>query len=59
MYKRQVLDWVSSDDFDRMLVGTIAATYPEQERDWFTGHFRGLVDLWISDERTRTAASPT
>ncbi len=54
-----VLDWVSSDDFDRMLVDTIAATYPEQERDWFTGHFRGLVDLWISDERTRTAASPT
>ena len=25
----------------------------------FTGHFRGLVDLWISDERTRTATSPT
>jgi hypothetical protein len=50
-----VLEWVSSADFERMLGETIAATYPEQERDWFTGHFHGLVDLWINDERSRTA----
>jgi hypothetical protein len=54
-----VLEWVSSADFDRMLHQTIAATYPEQEREGFTGHFKGLVDLWISDERTRLAAIAT
>jgi hypothetical protein len=50
-----VLEWVSSADFDRMLSETVAATYPEHERDQFVAHFRGLVDLWISDERTQTA----
>ena len=46
----QVLDWVSSPGFDQMLLDTIAATYPGHERDRFIGHFRGLIDLWISDE---------
>jgi hypothetical protein len=47
-----VLDWVSSPDFDRMLTETVAQTYPEQEREWFMGHFRGLVGLWISDQES-------
>jgi hypothetical protein len=25
----------------------------ENERERFLGHFRGLVGLWVSDERTR------
>ncbi len=52
-----VLEWVASPDFDRMLAGTIKATYPEHEQDRFTAHFRGLIDLWLTDERGRTAAS--
>jgi len=48
-----VLEWVSSAHFDRMLVDTVTATYPEHERERFLGHFRGLVGLWVSDERTR------
>ncbi len=46
----QVLEWVSSPSFDEMLLGTVRATYPVHEQDQFLAHFRGLVDLWISDE---------
>jgi hypothetical protein len=46
----QVLEWVSSTQFDEMLRDTVRATYPADEQDKFVAHFRGLVDLWISDE---------
>jgi hypothetical protein len=52
-----VLEWVSSPHFDKMLVDTVTATYPEHERERFLGHFRGLVGLWVSDERTRLTPS--
>ena len=45
-----VLEWVSSADFDRMLAETVSMTYPEHEREWFMGHFRGLVGMWVSDQ---------
>jgi hypothetical protein len=48
-----VLDWVSSPHFDQMLVDTVTTTYPEQEHERFLAHFRGLVGLWATDERTR------
>jgi hypothetical protein len=46
----QVLDWVSSSEFDDMLLDTVRATYPVHEHDKFIAHFRGLIDLWLSDE---------
>ena len=46
-----VLEWVTSADFDRMLTETIIQTYPEHEREWFMGHFRGLIGLWVSDQQ--------
>ncbi|MGN6415210.1 ATP-grasp domain-containing protein [Flexivirga sp.] len=45
-----VLDWVLSDDFDRLLVETVTSTYPEYEHERFLGHFRGLTGLWAKDE---------
>ncbi|MBB2890296.1 hypothetical protein FHU39_000280 [Flexivirga oryzae] len=45
-----VLDWVLSDDFDRLLVETVKSTYPEHEHERFLGHFRGLTGLWAKDE---------
>ncbi|HET7476337.1 MAG TPA: hypothetical protein VFJ97_10020 [Dermatophilaceae bacterium] len=48
-----VLDWVSSADFDAMLARTVTTTYPAHEHDRFMAHFRGLVDLWKSDEAKR------
>ena len=44
-----VYDWVDSDDFDRMLVDTVKATYPPHEHDSFIAHFRGLLALWRRD----------
>ena len=46
-----VLEWVSSSDFDRMLTETVVMTYPEHERERFMGHFRGLVGLWVGDQK--------
>lgn len=45
-----VLEWVSSPDFDRVLVQTVQATYPAAEHERFLAHFRGLVGLWVTDE---------
>ncbi len=49
----QVLEWVSGPDFDRLLRETVASTYPAPEHERFLAHFRGLIDLWVTD---RTAA---
>jgi hypothetical protein len=46
----QVLDWVTSDEFDRMLRDTVAATYPAHEQEEFLAHFRGLVGMWVTDQ---------
>ncbi|GAA3603259.1 hypothetical protein GCM10022419_104590 [Nonomuraea rosea] len=45
-----VLEWVSGPEFDRLLVDTVTATYPEHERDRFVEHFRGLLRLWAKDQ---------
>jgi hypothetical protein len=54
----QVLAWVTSDDFDRMLRDTVAATYPAHEQDRFMAHFRGLVGMWVSDQHAQVGSSP-
>ena len=51
----QVLEWVTSESFDRLLRDTVTATYPEAERDRFMAHFRGLIDLWIGDQASLRA----
>jgi hypothetical protein len=53
----QVLEWVTSPDFDRVLRQTVTATYPAHEQEKFLAHFRGLVGLWVSDETTRLGAT--
>ena len=49
----QVLDWVTSTDFDRMLKDAVKVTYPAHEQHKFLDHFHGLVDLWVVDEGAR------
>ncbi len=53
----QVYEWVTSPDFDRLLLDTIRQTYPEHEHDRFVGHFRGLIGLWITDQSSVRAGS--
>jgi len=50
------VDWVESDDFDRLLIKTVISTYPEHEREMFLGHFRGLLQLWAHDQRAAGSA---
>jgi hypothetical protein len=50
-----MLDWVASQDFDRLLIETVKTTYPAHEHERFVGHFRGLVGQWVR-ERGATAA---
>jgi hypothetical protein len=45
-----VLDWVSSGDFDRLLVSTVRSVYPAHEQEQFIAHLRGLVGLWVRDQ---------
>ncbi|QIG45408.1 hypothetical protein G5V58_24025 [Nocardioides anomalus] len=45
-----VLEWVTGDDFDRLLRETVEATYPPHEQEQFLAHFRGLVGLWASEQ---------
>ena len=47
--EEQVHDWVASDDFDRLLRDTVAATYPPHEHEQFMEHFRGLIGMWVTD----------
>ena len=46
----QVHDWVTSEEFDRLLRDTVAATYPPHEHDEFMAHFRGLLGMWADDQ---------
>jgi hypothetical protein len=52
-----VLEWVDSPDFDALLVETVRSTYPSAEHDRFVAHFRGLVGLWVRDQKA--ALQPT
>jgi hypothetical protein len=49
-----VLEWVDSPDFDDVLVETVRSTYPPEEHDRFVAHFRGLVGLWVRDQKVTT-----
>jgi D-ala D-ala ligase C-terminus len=52
-----VYDWVRSDDFDRLLVGTVLATYPPAEHERFVAHFRSLLGRWVRDQERNPAPS--
>jgi hypothetical protein len=48
-----VLDWVASDEFDRLLVDTVRGLYPAHEHEPFIAHFRGLVGQWVGEQTVR------
>jgi hypothetical protein len=53
-----VLAWIDSKEFDKLLVETVVNTYPKHEHEQFLAHFRGLIGLWVTDEKRRLNASP-
>ncbi|MCA2216398.1 ATP-grasp domain-containing protein [Jidongwangia harbinensis] len=46
-----VYGWISSDEFRSLLAETVRATYPVHEHERFLGHFGGLIDAWVRDQR--------
>ncbi|MGI8682907.1 MAG: ATP-grasp domain-containing protein [Mycobacteriales bacterium] len=51
-----MVDYVTSAEFDRLLVEVVASTYPPHEHDRFVAHLRGLLGAW-ADDQGRTPAS--
>lgn len=49
------LEWFAGAEFDRLLVDTVRATYPEHEHEQFIAHVRGLTGMWVTDESGRLA----
>ena len=43
-------DYVSSPEFDDLLVRTVQATFPAHEHDHFVAHYRGLMEAWSRDQ---------
>ena len=52
-----MLDWVSGQEFDQLLIDTVRSVYPPAEHDQFIAHLRGLIGLWIRDESGRLGAA--
>ncbi len=46
-----VYDWITSAEFDDLLIETVRKTYPAHEHDSFAAHFRGLMSHWAADQR--------
>jgi hypothetical protein len=46
-----VLEYVTSEDFDRLLVETVQETFPPHEHEPFVAHYRGLLTLWAAGQR--------
>jgi hypothetical protein len=44
-----VFEWITSPDFDRLLLETVRTTYPPPEHERFAGHLRGLVGQWVKE----------
>ena len=47
-----MLEYVDSPDFDRVLVDTVASTFPSHEHDQFIAHYRGILSAWVGDRST-------
>jgi hypothetical protein len=45
------VEYVESPEFDRLLVETVATTFPADEQERFVAHFRGLLAAWARDQR--------
>jgi hypothetical protein len=45
-----VYDYISSDEFDRLLIETVRSTFPTHEHERFIAHYRGLMGLWLKDQ---------
>ena len=46
-----MVEFIDSDEFDRILVDTVRETFPSHEHDEFIAHYRGLLSAWSEDQK--------
>jgi hypothetical protein len=46
-----MIEFVESDEFDRLIVDTVTRTFPAHEQERFVAHYRGLLGAWATDQR--------
>jgi hypothetical protein len=56
--EEMVYDWVTSPEFDRLLIETVRSTYPPHEQERFAAHFRGLVGQWAHERAPSPQPAP-
>ena len=49
-------DWFTSQEFDRLIVDTVRATFPPHEHARFVEHYRGLLAAWAADAPSATSS---
>ncbi len=47
-----VVEYMESDEFDRLLVEIVTGIFPEHEHEQMIARHRGLVGAWTSDQRS-------
>lgn len=47
-----MVEYVESDDFDRLIVDQVTTTFPSHEHERFIAHYRGLLGAWAEDRRS-------
>ncbi len=52
-FDEQALAYFGGDEFDRLLVATVRATFPAHEHEEMIARHRGLVGAWVNDQRVR------
>jgi hypothetical protein len=50
-----MVEFVESDEFDRLIVDTVTSTFPAHEQERFIAHYRGSLAAWARDQRTGVA----
>ncbi len=45
------VEYFESPALDRVLVDTVASTFPAHEQEAMTAHYRGLVAAWVKDQQ--------
>jgi len=46
-----MVDYVDSEEFDRLLVRTVRSAFPAHEHEQFVAHYRGLLAAWAADQQ--------
>ncbi|MFN2524706.1 MAG: RimK family alpha-L-glutamate ligase [Actinomycetota bacterium] len=50
-----MLEYIESDEFDRLLLETVISTFPAPEHEKFVEHYRGIMAAWAKDQHNVAA----